>query len=204
MSQLPKLAGFGQADPTDNRELGDWRSRYTDPEARRGIRVEAIYIGLLLLLVPSAMLLFWLGYPKKWLHLTDEKYAILLRYTLAWLTGVLGGTLYDAKWLYHTVARQLWHLDRRIWRLFTPPISGGLAFVVVSLVGSGLLRIFDRRAVESNTTVVGVAFLVGYFSDSAIAKLAEVAETLFGTNRSKEQHKSSAAVTAPENVKDRA
>jgi len=188
MTDRPKVAAFGQVDPTDNRELGDWRSKYTDPEARRGIRVEATYVGCLLAFVPLVMLVLWLGYPKGWLKLDDARYAILLRYALAWLAGVLGGTLYDAKWLYHTVARQLWHLDRRIWRLFTPHISGGLAFVVTSLVASGVLRIFDRRAIESNAMVVGIGFLVGYFSDSAIAKLAEVAETLFGTSRSREKH----------------
>jgi hypothetical protein len=37
--------------------------------------------------------------------------------------------------------------------------------------------------------VVGLGFLVGYFSDSAIAKLTEIAETLFGTTRAKEKHK---------------
>jgi hypothetical protein len=190
MSEQPKVGAFGQTDPTDNRQVGDWRSKYTDSEARRGIRVEAIYLGLLLLLVPFAMLLLWLGYPKNWLQLGDERYAILLRYGFAWLAGVLGGTLYDAKWLYHTVARQLWHLDRRIWRLFTPHISGALAFMVVALMASGLLKIFDSRAVESNAMVVSVGFLAGYFSDSAIAKLAEIAETLFGTSRSREKHTS--------------
>lgn len=203
MNEQPKVAAFGQADPTDNRELGDWRTKYSDPEARRGIRVEAIYLAVLLLLVPVSMLVLWLGYPKNWLHLTDAKYDILLRYGLAWLAGVLGGTLYDAKWLYHTVARQLWHLDRRIWRLFTPHISGGLAFVVISLVASGLLKIFDSHAVESNAMVVGVGFLVGYFSDSAIAKLAEIAETLFGTSRSKERHKDPLSTTTTQTAKDK-
>jgi hypothetical protein len=188
MSGQGKIAGFGQADPTDNRELGDWRSKYTDAEAKRGIRVEATYLAALLLIVPVCMLVLWLGWPKAWLHLDDQKYSVLLRYGLAWVSGVLGGTLYDAKWLYHTVARQLWHLDRRIWRLFTPHISGGLAFVVTSLVASGLLRVFDTHAVESKAMVVGIGFLVGYFSDSAIAKLAEIAETLFGTGRSREKH----------------
>jgi len=35
---------------------------------------------------------------------------------------------------------------------------------------------------------MGLGFLVGYFSDSAVAKLTEVAETLFGTIRAKEKH----------------
>jgi hypothetical protein len=30
---------------------------------------------------------------------------------------------------------------------------------------------------------------VGYFSDSAVAKLTEIAETIFGASRAKERHK---------------
>jgi hypothetical protein len=199
MSGHPKLAGFGQADPTDNREVGDWGSKYTDPAARRGILVETIYLGVLLFLTPIAMLVLWLRWPEGWLHLSDQKYATLLRYGLAWFSGVLGGTLYDTKWLYHSVARQLWHLDRRIWRIFTPHISGGLAFVVISLIASGLLRVFDKHAPDSNAMVIGIGFLVGYFSDSAVAKLAEIAETLFGTSRSREKHQINPKPAATEN-----
>ena len=57
MTDRPKVAAFGQVDPTDNRELADWRSKYTEPEAQRGIRAEAAYVGILLLLVPVLMLL---------------------------------------------------------------------------------------------------------------------------------------------------
>jgi hypothetical protein len=198
MSETPKVSAFGQVDPTDNREIGDWRSKYTDPEANRAIRFEAVYLGALLALVPLCMLVLWLEYPKAWLHLTDQRYSVLVRYGLAWLAGVLGGTLYDAKWLYHTVARQLWHRDRRIWRLFTPHISGGLAFAVVTLVASGFLRILDPHAVDSPTKTIGIGFLVGYFSDSAVAKLAEIAETLFGPSRSKEKHKNIVPIASSE------
>jgi hypothetical protein len=59
---------------------------------------------------------------------------------------------------------------------------------VISLIASGLLKVFDKHAVDSNAAVIGIGFLVGYFSDSAIAKLAEIAETLFGTSRSREKH----------------
>ena len=108
---------------------------------------------------------------------------------MAWLAGMLGGTLFDIKWLYHTVARQLWNMDRRLWRFFTPHISAGIAFAMVAVASSGLLRLFDRQAMQSPEMVIGLAFLVGYFSDSAAAKLAEIAETLFGTSRSAEKHK---------------
>lgn len=146
-------------------------------------------MAVLLLAIPLSILLLWLDYPKNWFALTDQKYKPILKYGIAWLSGVLGGTLFDVKWLYHCVARQIWHKDRRLWRLFTPHISGGLAFVMVALISSPLLRIFDRQAVESLPLVVGVAFLVGYFSDNALAKLGETAETLFGSRRAKERNK---------------
>lgn len=184
-----RIPGFAPVDPTDGRELLDWRSKYTEPDARRNIRFDAVYLAVLLFVIPIAIAILWLDYPKYWLGLSDQKYGRILKYGIAWLSGVLGGTLFDVKWLYHSVARQIWHLDRRLWRLFTPHISGGLAFAIVALISSGMLRIFDRQAVESLSLVVGVAFLVGYFSDSAVAKLTEIAETLFGASQAREKHK---------------
>ncbi len=205
MKEPQKVPAFGQADPTDGRDLLDWQSKYTDPIARRAIRFKATYLATLLLVLPLAMVVLWLEYPKHLLHLSDQNYWPILKYGLAWFGGVLGGTLFDVKWLYHSVARQLWHMDRRLWRLFTPHISGGLAFAVVALISSGIMRIFDRRAVESLSLVIGIAFLVGYFSDSAIAKLTEIAETLFGTIRAKEKHKEALnAASEPEKTKDSA
>jgi len=48
------------------------------------------------------------------------------------------------------------------------------------LIASGVLQIFDPKAIETPKTAVCVGFLVGYFSDMAIGKLSEVAKTLFG------------------------
>jgi hypothetical protein len=128
-----------------------------------------------------------------WKFLDASFQESVARYGLAWIGGMLGGTLFAIKWLYHVVARELWNLDRRLWRLFTPHISGGLAFAVVALVSSGMMKIFDARAMHTPSVVVGMAFLVGYFSDNAVAKLTEIADTLFGTSRSKEKH-----ITKPE------
>ncbi len=190
LSELSKVPEFAPVDRSDGgRELGDWKSRYTDPGAKWGIRLEAAYLAVLLFFVPALIAILWLGYPKEWLGLSDQKYRGILKYGIAWLSGMMGGTLFDVKWLYHSVARQIWHLDRRLWRLFTPHISGGLAFAFIALISSGMLRIFDRKAVESLSLIVGVGFLVGYFSDSAVAKLTEIADTLFGASRAKERHK---------------
>jgi hypothetical protein len=188
MKDLETIPGFAPDDPTDGREPLDWRSKYP-AEAQRGINWEALYLSVLLILVPIGMVLLWMELPKGWLRLSDEKYEPFLKFSLAWLGGVLGGTLFALKWLYHVVARKSWHLDRRLWRLFTPHISGGLAFAMIALISSGMLRVFDRQAPQSRSLVVAIAFLVGYFSDSAAAKLSEIAETLFGASRAKEKHK---------------
>lgn len=176
--------GFGQADPTDGRRRWEWRSKYP-PAARKGIKQEAWYLATLLLILPIVMGGFWLEFPRAILAVPEAKYRTLLRFGFAWAAGTLGGVLFDLKWLYHSVARGLWHLDRRLWRIFTPHISGGLSFCMLALVSSGALRIFDRDATHSLSLVLGFGFLVGYFSDSAIAKLNDVADTLFGTVQSK-------------------
>jgi hypothetical protein len=182
---LPNPAAFAPANPTDNREPLDWESKYP-PDARRDMWIEGIYLAVLLIAIPLLSVALWLEVPKRWFGLRDQEYAPVLKYGLAWLGGLLGGTLFSLKWLYHSVARQIWHVDRRLWRMFTPHISGGLAFAVIALVSSGVFRIFDRGATSSRSLVMGVAFLVGYFSDSAIAKLTEIAETVFGASRGRE------------------
>ena len=189
MEHRGSVSAFGQSDPTDNRERYDWKSRYDDPIAQKEIRSEWIYLAFLLFAFPAVMAIFWIGYPKRWLNLTDGQYRPVIKYVFAWISGSLGGVLFDLKWLYHSVARGLWHLDRRLWRIFTPHISGALSFFFLALVASGALRIFDGRATDSLSLVMGFGFMVGYFSDSAVAKLTEVAETLFGTIRAKEKHR---------------
>ncbi len=186
MSNLPGAPGFAPADPTDGRPLLDWESKYV-PKAKKEIRVEAFYLGLLLAFLPVAMLLVWLEVPRNLLRIPPEKYPVFSRFAVSWLSGTLGGTLFALKWFYHTVARHLWNLDRRLWRIFTPHISGGLSFSVFALVTSGIVRIFDSSALNSMPSIIGMGFLVGYFSDSAIAKLTEVATTLFGVNQTKKE-----------------
>jgi hypothetical protein len=189
MSDLAKISGFGTSDRTDNRKLLEWRSRYP-AEASRGINLEAIYLGLLLLLTPWLLLAFLCRSPELvWKTLNPCHQEAVSSYGMAWIGGMLGGTLFTIKWLYHVVAKGLWNLDRRLWRFFTPHISGGLAFAVIALISSGFMRIFDTKAVNSHSVVIGLSFLVGYFSDSAVAKLSEIANTLFGTSTSGgEQH----------------
>ena len=87
------------------------------------------------------------------------------------------------KWLYHSVAKRLWNEDRRLWRLFTPHISGAVSLFTILLIASGVLQIFNEDFINRLLLVLGVGFVVGYFSDKALAKLAETADTLFGTTK---------------------
>jgi Na+/serine symporter len=74
-----------------------------------------------------------------------------------------------------------------------------LAFGVIALISSGMLSIFDSHAIASNTLNVAVGFMVGYFSDSANAKLTEIADTLFGVSRGREKHRENSGI-APEKL----
>jgi len=175
--------GFAPDDLTDGRSKGDWQTGYPERRARRGIGIEACYLALLLFLVPLLLFGLWIGALHHFVELSARQDQVLVRYAYAWLGGVFGGTVFSIKWLYHSVAHRMWHEDRRLWRLFTPHISGALAFAVMLMMSSGILKLFDKQSLGSPSMNLAMSFLVGYFSDNAAAKLTEVAETLFGTTR---------------------
>lgn len=175
--------GFAPHDLTDGRKPGEWQTRYSDPVARGKIRNEALYLGLWLAFSLAFLILLVLELPQHWGNLSGKT---LQQFNLcigAWLAGTLGGTAYSLKWLYHTVAHNTWNIDRRLWRFFTPHISGVLGLLVILIVSSGLFGFFNPRSIDKLTFVIGLAFLTGYFSDLAFAKLADVATSIFGTTK---------------------
>jgi hypothetical protein len=173
--------GFAPRDLTDGRAIGDFRTRYTARAARWGIGIEAAYLAAVFVAVPVLLTLIYVRVYS--FGLGSDQFAVVSRYSYAWLGGTLGGTLFSIKWLYHTVAHGSWNEDRRLWRLFTPHVSAGLAFAVAVLLDSHVLTILDSRVIGDARTVIGVSFLVGYFSDSAIARLADVAKNIFGSSK---------------------
>ncbi len=181
-SKTPPSTGFAPSDINDGRQRYEWESRYP-LEALSEIKAERLYLFLLLYSIPTLMMLVWTKWIWGEMGLGQVRYQVFAKFAYAWLGGMLGGTLFDLKWLYHSVAKGMWHQDRHLWRIFTPHISGTLAFSFVLLISSNLLKIFDQNTFSSSMSVVAVSFLVGYFSDSAIAKLTELSETLFGTSR---------------------
>jgi hypothetical protein len=166
--------GFAPHNPTDGREKGDWKTRYP-PDAHSKIRLEGIYLALIFLLCPIISFLIFTDCINNW-----TINPIIKKYAYGWVGGTFGGVIFGIKWLYHSVAKHVWNVDRRLWRIFTPHLSGGFAFAFVVLISSGILNIFSPEAVERPSTVFGLGFLVGYFSDSAVGKLTEVANTIFG------------------------
>ena len=172
-----RMVDFAPADYTDGRQPLEWETKYP-LAARKKIRVEGLYLGGIFLTYSIAVFVFL--YDGDSILSSKPDPQKLLSHLYGWSGGTIGGTLFSIKWLYHSVAKRLWHEDRRLWRLFTPHISGAVAFFTILLIGSGILQIFNPELVKNSTGVLGFAFVVGYFSDKALAKLAETADTLFG------------------------
>lgn len=175
--------GFAPNEPTDGRPRGDWTTRYTDPAAQRAIRFEAAYVLFVNLFTVLAMLALVLRWPESRIGVDDATWNRLSHWALAWLGGMLGGSLFSMKWMYHSVAKGLWNQDRRLWRIFTPILSAGVGFTIVVLSTARILPLFGADLVSSNVGALGVATLVGYFSDQTISRLADMAEGHLGKPR---------------------
>lgn len=170
--------GFAPSDYSDGKQRWQWRSRY-DQHARTQIRHEAVLMGVYIALpVIGALAVAVVSTGEAAPSATEFGWRSIL---VTLCGGMLGGALYATKWLYHSVGKGIWHEDRRLWRVFTPLLSAGLSIGLLSLVQSGILVIFDDKKLGNVWNCFGLSFLIGYFSDSATAKLAEVAKTLFGS-----------------------
>ncbi len=64
--------------------------------------------------------------------------------------------------------------------MFSPFISGGLALAIGTLLDSGILGLAPKT--DSVSYYFSLGFISGYFADSALLKMQEIAETIFGTH----------------------
>jgi hypothetical protein len=155
----------------DGRLPGQWASRYPDPDATKQICREAWYVGFSFFFYLALIAL--VGYASRNpVHESDPHIVSgFAPQALAYLGGSLGGSLFALKWLYHSVAKQQWNIDRRLWRYFTPALSGGAALCVVLLSGSGVLPLFGTDIVRTETGALGISIVLGYFSDRVFSAL---------------------------------
>lgn len=171
---------FAPSDLTDDRKENEWKSRYREKRAIVQIACESVYLGALIIATAVALILIWRGTPRSWLDVSAARYDTFRIYSFAWISGTLGGTLFAVKWLYHSLAKGFWNADRLAWRLFTPHLSGGFSFGLLALATSGVFEILNRELLRSSPAVVGIGFLLGYFSDYTVARLYKVAVDLLG------------------------
>lgn len=169
------------ADPginTDGREAFHWESGYPSA-ARKEIRREAIYIGVVLAFALVGVFLNWRGMISFWLGIEETRVAAFEGSVLYFFAGLTGGTIYGMKYFYRVVARGYWSQDRRYWRIFSPWISAVIAVVIGCMVISGYIN-----ASQTPSTAAGLClgFLAGYFADDAVGKMSDVAKALFGNS----------------------
>jgi len=165
-------------DSLAEREEDRWRTKFP-PAAQAGIHKEVVYLAVLFAVGLSFLVIIW-WFPS--ILFDPASSPDLRQYALAGLGGMLGGTAFSMKWLYHAVGTlvvsEQWHQDRRLWRFLTPPISVLFALAFFALLQSGLLNIVIEQ--PSNAFAFAFGFIVGYFSDSAAAKMKDIAYSLFG------------------------
>ncbi|WP_338513885.1 hypothetical protein VRC24_23955 [Pseudomonas poae] len=164
----------------DDREKKDWKSRY-EVEALKEIKADAIYVGIVLLVTLLAFVFIWRGTAFNIIAYECDacKPEKFNQYSLFFFGGMLGGTLFGIKYLYKVVARGYWNIDRRLWRVFTPFVSGGSALAIGGLLDSGMLGLSIKSSTSSFYFSLG--FISGYFADGALAKMQEIADTVFGS-----------------------
>jgi hypothetical protein len=184
-----KSADWAPYDLTDGKKEGQWKTDYP-PEARKCIKLETFY---LIALTGSCLFGIFYVIQKSTSGISDSTQGSIqlsqscLAFLGALFAGTLGGCSFGIKCMYHFVAKRRWHEDRRLWRLLSPPLSGILSLFMVFLVASGLLEIFDSTFIEHPIRVIAFSFLVGYFSDKALAKMSDIADTLFGGKKDPEK-----------------
>lgn len=162
--------------PHDDHDLWEWKSKY-DEAAWKGIRKEAIYLGILFFLSMAVLFLVIMGHLYTWYtdlsRVTPVSLSIFQHAALCVCMGFLGGLIYDIKIFYKALAQGRWHEDRRLWRIATPWVSMALTIVVASMMAED---VFSTNAFLP----VVIGFFAGYFSESAIGKLYAIAQLLFG------------------------
>jgi len=177
------------ADPTDGRQMYEWCTKYP-PQATRIIRIESLYLFVLLAVGLNGFLFTWNRYLDSLFvksAIFDSR--IFRLYSYYCFAGLLGGVTFSIKYMYRVVARGYWHMDRQIWRVFSPFLSISVSFAVGTLIDASYISSGATEFPRSASSAIAVGFLAGYFADQAIGKMHEVAMVLFGPTTLHNQQK---------------
>jgi|ERR1017187_1701099 hypothetical protein len=147
-----KSAAWAPYDYTDGKKKGEWKTSYP-PEARKCIRLETAYLviisigclaGVLFIVSKSCGIGVLDPSTNVVAQSTAQSPLMFLGFIGALLAGTIGGCIFGLKCMYHFVAKRMWHEDRRLWRLLSPPLSGVLSLFMVFLVARGCYRFLMR------------------------------------------------------------
>ena len=172
----------------DDRAIGDWNSRFCGP-AWRQIIIELIYLVVLLSLGSIALLDSALARPLPAAGTSTYVSPLFgldispgaLKWIALWVAGLLGGTVFALKWLYHSVAKGLWNRDRVLWRLVVPFNSATVSIFTGFLFSSGVVPFLKDEALDTPIMALAFGFIFGYFSDNILAAMQNFAQKIFGT-----------------------
>lgn len=172
----------------DNRDIGEWKSRF-GTIAWLQIAIELAYLVGLLGVGTIALLDTAIAQPhatapsspyvSTFLNLRLDPEA--LKWVALWVAGLMGGAVFALKWLYHSVAHGVWNQDRILWRLNVPFNSDTVSIFTGFLVSSGVIPLLKIDAFEAVLHNLAFGFIFGYFSDNILAALQNFAQKIFGT-----------------------
>lgn len=172
----------------DGRPVGSWASRYPRP-AWVQITVELIYLSAIL--IACLLVVIDPALSKSDLSAQTGSYisyfggleirSTALKWVSLGVSGLVGGTVFSLKWLYHSVAKGVWSRDRILWRFVVPLNSATVALFTGFLFASGAVPFLKDESLDSPLMAASFGFIFGYFSDSILAALQNFAQRIFGT-----------------------
>lgn len=134
---------------------------------------------LVALLIISCSLLVFIQLKSEYLGIDHgDKVTIF-----ALIGGFLGGWVYDTKWFYRVTARGRsnqysypWHSHKFYWRVLTPFLAALVSFAAYLLASMEVFPIVINNSGSAKVSFA-VCFLLGYFSDLVLSRLAKWAES---------------------------
>jgi hypothetical protein len=100
------------------------------------------------------------------------------------LGGFFGGWVYNAKWFYRVTARGknnqynfLWESHKFYWRIFIPFLAALVAFCSYTIISPDTL-VSAIKGHGKAKIAFSICFVLGYFSDLVLSRLASWAEKL--------------------------